>query len=679
MTDTPRREASDAKQTAQSISCASGKLHVFQVELPKLESTFALDQLTGLSHHKQEIEFVGWLVSLFGPDIPLRAHRALRRDLHERKFKNPPIRVVLKLPGMHPAAYDESTQCILVTRALIERARMHTDDAWELMIALVEEFGHHVHWSLRHRYSHVGGDAPLDEGALFAHAVVLLRYEKYDKTPFATLSKSGTSERLFVDHTKMHEAVGRWLSEKDLRDDEREGSLKFFPAGPGNPGKPGVSFGHESIEYILEQAGFVEYQRMETYFGNWLRDYSQFVDPKAIRPPGSTQEFLSRDDLTQIVGILAEVKFGTAPQYAVTRERLGVYRPEEHIDNPRGLADATWIDKDFSTSWVPADGVIDPTTLMKAYVQKSVRYIENELLAAAMLGETSEGRRRLGQGLHTLEDFFAHSNFIELALIKRGYTQVIPWTAPLPGGTVFPLVTGSFGGTDTAASVILVIAEQQQKMEPFEAGKRTSSQKILLIMLRRQMPKQALLYEYYLDTMEKFAKEHPKIFKASYDTIGWLSRNIAWMLGGLVKVLGNNVDEAQSLFDKDATSSDPTHSQLAKDHADHPLHTLAADLAQQATLEVGRTMKLIWAQRATPQAAVRAATSYICHPIHTTWMDHRVSDWAQRHPAELQRATSKTWMEHFQKTTWQDMKKRADKLAAPVPKVIDRLKELMSK
>lgn len=69
------------------------------------------------------------------------------------------------------------------------------------------------------------------------------------------------------------------------------------------------------------------------YFGNWLRDYSQAVDVGTLKGvPASTIRIL--------VWVLAFMSFGYATgEFEVTDERLGVYRPEEHIDNPKDYAD----------------------------------------------------------------------------------------------------------------------------------------------------------------------------------------------------------------------------------------------------------------------------------------------------------------------------------------------------
>src|SRR2546423_669818 len=62
-----------------------------------------------------------------------------------------------------------------------------------------------------------------------------------------------------------------------------------------------------------------------------------------------------------------------------------------------------------------------------------------------------EALRCLGQALHTLEDFAAHSNYCELVLREMGFSNVFPHTGTATqmnvfGKQVFPLVTGTFGG-----------------------------------------------------------------------------------------------------------------------------------------------------------------------------------------------------------------------------------------
>lgn len=65
------------------------------------------------------------------------------------------------------------------------------------------------------------------------------------------------------------------------------------------------------------------------YFGNWLRDYSQAVDIAGLKKL-QVQAIIN---LCMVLGFLAH-GYATA-EFEVTEERLGVYLPVEHIDNPK--------------------------------------------------------------------------------------------------------------------------------------------------------------------------------------------------------------------------------------------------------------------------------------------------------------------------------------------------------
>ncbi len=96
----------------------------------------------------------------------------------------------------------------------------------------------------------------------------------------------------------------------------------------------GKSIGaHLSVEDHLKDLDpdfFTEDAIEHVYFGNWLRDYSQLIDPAMLK-------FLSRKALTRVVNFFAKREFGRAPEFAVTEANLGVYRPEEHLGKHRNL------------------------------------------------------------------------------------------------------------------------------------------------------------------------------------------------------------------------------------------------------------------------------------------------------------------------------------------------------
>jgi hypothetical protein len=179
------------------------------------------------------------------------------------------------------------------------------------------------------------------------------------------------------------------------------------------------------------------------------------------------------------------MSFGYATgEFEVTPERLGVYRPEEHIDNPKDYADnqdARKFDPRLRGPVTEAELAIDPHTGMKNYIANerggwatSTGYVKFSFARAIHFGrlythgpsdrrgrdeDLSEALRCLGQGLHCLEDFGAHTNYTELVLRELGYHEVFPHVGVqagihLNGKSVYPLVTGTFGGVDFFHSVL---------------------------------------------------------------------------------------------------------------------------------------------------------------------------------------------------------------------------------
>lgn len=214
-----------------------------------------------------------------------------------------------------------------------------------------------------------------------------------------------------------------------------------------------------------------------TYFGNWLRDYSQAVDVGSLKG-------VNAETIRILVWVLSFLANGYATEeFEVTAERLGVYRPEEHIDNPLGYADgkdAREFDRRLRGLVMPVETEIDPYTGMKNYIANergnwatSAGYLRFSFERSIHFGrlytngahgkgkeeDLCEALRCLGQALHCMEDFSAHSNYCELALRELGNHGVFPHCGTaaeinLRGRRVFPLVTGTFGGVDFLHSVL---------------------------------------------------------------------------------------------------------------------------------------------------------------------------------------------------------------------------------
>ncbi|KAJ5690518.1 hypothetical protein N7462_004910 [Penicillium macrosclerotiorum] len=245
----------------------------------------------------------------------------------------------------------------------------------------------------------------------------------------------------------------------------------------------GKNWRHGDIEDMLKTIAFIAGHKWTStmvkrvYFGNWLRDYSQAMDVGTLKN-------LQAETIRVLVWVLSFLSFGYATgEFEVTSERLGVYRPEEHIDNPKDYADnedARQYDERLRPPVRQVELDIDLDTGMKNYIANergdwatSTGYIKYSLSRSIHFGrmytnggdrkgneeDLCEALRCLGQGLHTLEDFAAHTNYIELALREMGFHNVFPHTGTatqcnIRGHHVFPLVTGTFGMVDFFHSVL---------------------------------------------------------------------------------------------------------------------------------------------------------------------------------------------------------------------------------
>lgn len=247
----------------------------------------------------------------------------------------------------------------------------------------------------------------------------------------------------------------------------------------------GKNWRHGDIEDMLKTVACLKHHKWNSmmikrvYFGNWLRDYSQAMDVATLKG-------VPKDTIRILVWVLSFMSFGYATaEFEVTEERLGVYRPEEHIDNPRDYADnvdARQYDSRLRPPVSPEELAIDPQTGMKNYISNekgnwatSLGYVKHSLTRSIHFGrqyasasgmfsrgndsDLCEALRCLGQALHCLEDFGAHSNYVELSLRELGFHNVFPHTGTntqinLHGKHVYPLVTGTFGGVDFLHSVL---------------------------------------------------------------------------------------------------------------------------------------------------------------------------------------------------------------------------------
>jgi hypothetical protein len=86
-------------------------------------------------------------------------------------------------------------------------------------------------------------------------------------------------------------------------------------------------------------------------------------------------------------------------------------------------------------------------------------------------------------------------------------------------------------------------------------------------------------------------------------------------------------------------SIDPTHTMVAKDANDHPLHDLAGILARIAVLDVGRCVADVWESKAGAQTVLDVAAKYFKHPAYTDLLDSEVLKWRNNHQVQIKQAS----------------------------------------
>jgi hypothetical protein len=562
-------------------------------------------------------------------------------------------------------------------------------------------------------------------------------------------------------------ALKRYLSVECRYDiDTKDSYENFVCARTAGDRGPGFSFGHESIEDVLFKVGFGDYERDLIFFGNWTRDYNQLVCPQLLKTPGNppglgmsdsrassgdtfpvfgpvlfnfdvgrfagafkeklADGFLSREALTQIIDALAEAKFVDSGKNAdvsvskqrqifkVTPERLGVYRPEEHQDNPAGLEDGRGKDPDLRGPVLPQDLEIVPETGMKRYLTSpgcgcrakdpafrrpvlpkdfeidpatgvkhgigqpacgsSLDFIEVYLTEAIRLGRNPDGLRYLGMGLHILEDFFCHTNVVEICLHKLGKTRVVLWVNPEPADRI-PMTSGIFGFVDTVVSILYEISHHLTQATDCEhPWERSTGQKIALIIMRENNLAWGQRLDDLWTSLENLKEDNPDFFqgvcKSREFLFGWVSST----MGYLLQQISGLIDDIQTFADSEGVE-EPTHSQMSKDHDDHPLHDLAAKLAMAAVEEVGRVMRQAYDGSASLTDVMAIVRKIMTHPQQTQWMDTFVKKWADAHPDDIVRAEDRRRLGEQAQKRHQDVKDDTRKMIEEARKQAQIMKD----
>lgn len=745
-----------------SVDVTANLPYMKAVEPTTITSQFALDQIFLWIDEISEVTFISMMVPMFGTDIPKEAYQTLYDNCKNKSLLAPEYVISDEGLDNHWAGFNKITKTITFSPTFIDKivkAKVNNSQAAIaiLFTILLEEFGHYLDDLLRNVYSTTGGDALYDEGAIFAYSLVHFDLANQTTLTLAELEHPGYKGPIQINWQEAIGSVEEYASVEDQINDSKTNYFEFFGAGMGNI-NDAHSHGHQSIELILSEVGFDRNTELPyVYLGNWLRDFSQIIDPAIVSlPAGASREAIkskealtpdffahfsngySRDFLTRLIGYLAIKSFmedildkhsikpedlnqttlqdinATEAQKELidhietlivksdinkAKEVVGGYRWQEHMDNPTSPAgldasvDASLINPVFNPQASSKDLSVNPNTGMRYHIESSIEYLEERFKMAMDAGPTKEGLRYFGEGLHLLEDYYAHSNFIEVGLIQMGHKKVIPWVTLTPamkaGQELIPITTGLFGSTDVLGSLLPKVAAMiPHEVPPYKGAKRgvrTPTDQILLLAFEEKSKQQALSnsdipsnkqgkdnspileneYQEYLELRDKWAdkkEDNPKLeaaLEAKHNGLntGLVIINMPLSIGA--NLVGENVSSAQTLSQEitgEKLGTNPSHSQLAKDHDHHHLHDLAAQLAMIAVRDTGKAMKAYWNGNKTSDP-VSVAKKYIVHPKK---MQKNIADkldnWSTNNLARIVRSESKTDAGHYYDQTKEDLK-----------------------
>jgi hypothetical protein len=745
-----------------SVDVTANLPYMKAVEPTTITSQFALDQIFLWIDEISEVTFISMMVPMFGTDIPKEAYQTLYDNCKNKSLLAPEYVISDEGLDNHWAGFNKITKTITFSPTFIDKivkAKVNNSQAAIaiLFTILLEEFGHYLDDLLRNVYSTTGGDALYDEGAIFAYSLVHFDLANQTTLTLAELEHPGYKGPIQINWQEAIGSVEEYASVEDQINDSKTNYFEFFGAGMGNI-NDAHSHGHQSIELILSEVGFDRNTELPyVYLGNWLRDFSQIIDPAIVSlPAGASREAIkskealtpdffahfsngySRDFLTRLIGYLAIKSFmedildkhsikpedlnqttlqdinATEAQKELidhietlivksdinkAKEVVGGYRWQEHMDNPTSPAgldasvDASLINPVFNPQASSKDLSVNPNTGMRYHIESSIEYLEERFKMAMDAGPTKEGLRYFGEGLHLLEDYYAHSNFIEVGLIQMGHKKVIPWVTLTPamkaGQELIPITTGLFGSTDVLGSLLPKVAAMiPHEVPPYKGAKRgvrTPTDQILLLAFEEKSKQQALSnsdipsnkqgkdnspileneYQEYLELRDKWAdkkEDNPKLeaaLEAKHNGLntGLVIINMPLSIGA--NLVGENVGSAQTLSQEitgEKLGTNPSHSQLAKDHDHHHLHDLAAQLAMIAVRDTGEAMKAYWNGNKTSDP-VSVARKYIVHPENMPInIEEYIKKWSKNNLARIVRSESKTDAGHYYDQTKEDLK-----------------------
>lgn len=241
----------------------------------------------------------------------------------------------------------------------------------------------------------------------------------------------------------------------------------------------------------------------------------------------------------------------------------------------------------------------------------------------------SHAYKLFGAALHTIEDFYSHSNFIELVLVHvLGYEGVYTWVQPegrvecqIPFNTRpssfssrFAFIWSWFSSPATSISS----TNSTSLCYPLTTGTgsagahgdsgRDGNRELWIKVYSLLKSTIAQWNTNGTNVYDKSERRKSKPFPSQQSILNYPSRFITEyylnlppkLISGFINYLSTELrsysksSTLQQMFWNSSTSSNPTHSQLNKDFQDHPLHDISARISIRVVKSVTQRILNIW-------------------------------------------------------------------------------------
>ncbi|MCZ4242400.1 HET-C-related protein [Pedobacter punctiformis] len=286
-----------------------------------------------------------------------------------------------------------------------------------------------------------------------------------------------------------------------------------------------------------------------------------------------------------------------------------------------------------------------------------------------------------------------------------------------------PVVSGYFSGEDTAHSLIDAAEGLFKQTEinlktiaMYEDAKYSKMLKLVdmlafyvlsdLMLTQKEKEKNAkdtgLDYSKILEGYTTFIEVRGivvGVIERAKGGGGWLLTAVVWLIESMVnalyaaimnlvksvvismlEVVNNIILYKQNLQIGRNVGIDPSHTQLAKDEFEHPLHTLASDLACEAVFGVGRIIRDLVIDKGKPVKITgmdlyNEAIKYMQHPAYCDWADAIAVKWIQENPNKIEERHAKDAAFHIATETGKWIKRTVEEMEAELRKSINIITE----